>query len=46
MTNTKDLREEQNRAAALGESSDEEFAKVMYEELSRQSLYNQQNAGQ
>jgi hypothetical protein len=44
MTKTKDLREGQNRAAALEESSDEEDAKIMYEELSRQSLHHQQNA--
>jgi hypothetical protein len=33
MTNTRDLREDQNRAAALEESSDEEDAKVKHEEL-------------
>jgi phage-related minor tail protein len=44
MTTTKDLREDQNRAAALEQSSDEEDAKIMYEELSRQSLHHQQNA--
>jgi hypothetical protein len=40
MTNTKNLREGQNRAAALVESSDEEDAKIMYEVLSRQSLHH------
>jgi hypothetical protein len=35
MTNTRDLREGQNRAAALEESSNGENAKIIYEEHSR-----------
>jgi hypothetical protein len=46
MTNTRELLGSQNRAAALEEYSDEQDAKVMYEELSRQSLHHQQNADQ
>jgi hypothetical protein len=46
MTAIRDLREGQNRAAALEESSDKEDAKVMDEELSRQSLHHRQNVDQ
>jgi hypothetical protein len=46
MTNTRELLGSQNRAAALEEYSDEQDAKVMYEELSRQFLHHQQNADQ
>jgi hypothetical protein len=46
MMATRDLRECQIRAAALEESSDEWSAKVMYDELSRQSLHHRQNADQ